>query len=105
MRYIKARFTLSITPGSVPYITDFTPTGDRTPKIQDITGVSISGGGTIVTFPLPYHFPPYVQAFNANNTALLLTVTSITTTTFICHMFNTSGSDVGGTINYRVTGE
>lgn len=105
MRYLKARFILTVIPGSVPYITDFTPTGDRSPKIQDVVGVAIAGGGTTVTFPLPYHFPPYVQAVNANNTALLLTVTSITTTTFVCHMFNTSGSDVGGTINYRVTGE
>jgi hypothetical protein len=105
IRYIKARFTLTITPGSVPYITDFTPTGDRDPKIQDVVGVVIAPGGTTVTFPLPYHFPPYVQAINAAASALLVTVTSITETTFVCHMFNTSGSDVGGTINYRCTGE
>lgn len=105
MRYLKSRFTVTITPGSVPYITDFTPTGDRDPKIQDVVGVVIAPGGTTVTFPLPYHFPPYVQAYNANNTALLLTSTGITTTTFVCHMYNTSGSDVGGQINYRVSGE
>ena len=105
MRYLKARFILTITPGSVPYITDFTPTADRQPKIQNITAVTIAPGGTTVTFPSQYHFPPFVQPFNANNTALLVTAVNITTTTFDCHMYNTSGADVGGQINYRVTGE
>lgn len=105
MRYLRARFILSIIPGSVPYITDFTPTADRNPKIQDVVGIIIAPGGTTVTFPLPYHFPPYVQPSNANNTALLINAINETTTTFVCHMFNNSGSDVGGTINYRVSGE
>ncbi len=105
MRYLRARFILTVIPGSVPYITDFTPTGDRNPKVQDVVNVIIAPGGTTITFPLPYHFPPYVQATNANATALLVTTTNITDTMFVCHMFNNSGSDVGGTINYRATGE
>lgn len=105
MRYLKARFILTITPGSVPYITSFVPTADRQPKIQDVIGVVIAPGGTTVTFPERYHYPPYVEAFNANPTALLVTETSITDTNFLCNVFNTSGTDVGGTINYRVTGE
>lgn len=105
MRYLKARFTLNITPGSVPYITDFAPTADRSPKVQNVTGVVIAPGGTTVTFPERYHFPPYVEAYNANPTALLITETSITDTNFIANVFDTSGANVGGTINYRVTGE
>lgn len=105
MRYLKSRFILTITPGSVPYITSFIPTADREPKIQNVVNIAVAPGGTTVTFPEPYHFPPFVQAFNANNTALLVNSTNITKTTFQSHMYDTTGADVGGTINYRVTGE
>ncbi len=105
IRYLKARFTLTVIPGAVPYITSFAPTSDREPKIQQVVGIVIPPGGATVTFPERYHFPPYVEAYNANPTALLITETSITDTNFLANVFDTNGTNVGGTINYRVTGE
>ncbi len=104
MRYLKGKITATITPGSVGYISDFTEVIERAPRIENGATVAIAGGGTAVVFPQPYHVPPFVQVTVISGTALIGTAQTVTTTGFIAHVFNTSGSDVGGTINWESKG-
>ena len=105
MRYIRSRITLTITAGSVPYITDFTPTLDKAPSIESSANVAVAPGGSIVAFPTQYHAPPFVQITVVSGSALIGTANNITATGFTAHVWNTSGSDVGGVINWSASGE
>lgn len=104
MRYLNGRITMPVVPGNVGYISAFSIVIDRAPRIENGANVTVSGGGTAITFPSPYHEPPFVQVTVIGSTALIGTAQSVTTTGFTAHVFNTSGSDVGGTINYEATG-
>ena len=105
LRYMNAELVYTgITAGNVSYITDFTPIVDTAPTIESAGSVVIAGGGTTITFPTPYHSPPYVQVSVVGNTALYATAAAISATGFTAHVWNSSGSDVGGTISWTATG-
>lgn len=104
MRYLNAELVYNPIAGNVSYITDFTPTIDTAPTIENAGNVVIAGGGTAITFPTPYHTTPYVVVSVVGASALYATAASVTTTGFTAHVWNSSGTDVGGTIAWTATG-
>jgi hypothetical protein len=105
LRYLNAELVYNnITAGNVSYITDFTPIIDTAPTIENAGSVTISAGGTAITFPTPYHTAPYVQVSVVGSSALYATAASVSTTGFTAHVWNTSGSDVGGVISWSAVG-
>lgn len=103
LRYLRARLTMTPAEGC-SYVTTFTPTIDRAPKIENGASVTIAAGGTAIEFPSPYHVLPLVQATAVGSSALIATAADISTTGFTAHVFNSAGSDVGGTINWQSSG-
>lgn len=104
-RYLNGRLTYSsISAGNVSYITDFTILADVAPSVQESGSLTIAPGGTTLTFPNPYHSAPYVTATVISSSGLYASVESITATTCIIHVWNSSGSDVGGNVNWQSTG-
>jgi len=105
MRYLNGQLSLSITAGSVPYITEFAVVVDAAPVIENVANVVIGAGGTAVTFPNPYHSAPYVQATVVGSSALYATASALSATGCTFHVFDHTGADVGGTITYSATGD
>lgn len=104
MRYLNARLTH--TPDGAPaYLSNFTVIIDTTPQVETSSTVVVAPGGTAIVFPAQYHSPPFVQTTVVGSTALYSTAANITATGFTAHVFNSTGSDVGGTINWSSTGE
>lgn len=105
MRYMKERLTLNgIVAGAVPVITAFSAFADTTPVIENVATVTIAPGGTAVTFPQPYHSAPFVLPTAIGTTALTANASNITAQGCTIHIFNSSGTDVGGTASYTATG-
>ncbi|MDA8095594.1 MAG: phage tail protein [Betaproteobacteria bacterium] len=104
MRYIRGRVTLA--PGAVPaYLSAFTLHCDKpNATVVDGSNVTIPAGGASITFSQPFHSPPQVTATYVGSGALFASATSITTTAFTAHVWDTSGTDVGGNINWTGNG-
>ena len=105
MRYLRAKLSYTPVAGALAYITDFTPTIDAAPTIETGASVTVAPGGTVVTFPAPFHVTPQVVATCVSNTALTVSVVNATPLQCTFHVWSAAGSDVGGTINYQATGE
>ncbi len=104
-RYLKGRITYTgITAGNVSYLSGFTILADVAPSVQQSGTLSVSAGGTTLTFPNPYHTAPYVTATAVSNTGLYASVSSVTATSCVIHVWNSSGTDVGGTVNWQASG-
>ena len=84
---------------------DFTPTVDTAPTIETGASIAVAAGGTVVVFPQPFHVTPQVVATCISNVALTVSVADVTPTQCTFHIWNSAGSDVGGTINYQAVGE
>src|SRR5581483_10892492 len=86
-RYIKGRLTYnSITQGDISYISDFKLYGDNAPATQESGTFTASPGGSVLTFPNPYHTAPYVTATPVSSgTALYATASAITATQGTIH--------------------
>jgi hypothetical protein len=106
MRYLRGQITLVNTAGAVGYLESLEIVADRSPTIENsASAVTISPGGTAITFPEEFHDLPNVQVTVIGSTALIGTATSITNTGCVIHVFNsTSGADVGGSINWTASG-
>jgi hypothetical protein len=105
LRYMNQRLTLSgIVAGAVPVISSFSAFADTTPVIENIASVTVAPGGSAVLFPQPYHTPPFVLPSAIGSTALVANASNITATGCTLHIFNSSGTDVGGTATYTATG-
>jgi hypothetical protein len=103
-RYVKEKLRL-ITSEGIAKITSFIPTIDRQQRTETKTGVVIAATtGTVITFDLAFHSIPVVTASPEGSTPLIPTITNVTTTGFTAHVFDTGGTDVGGTITYVATG-
>lgn len=105
MRYLRARFSYAPVQGSLAYITDFVPTIDTAPTVEAGNSLTVSAGGTTVVFPAQFHVAPRVVATCISNTSLIASVAGVTATGCTFHVWNSSGVDVGGVINYEATGE
>lgn len=105
VRYLRGR--IIATPGSVPsYLNAFNINAEALVSSKELTGsLTAAAGGTAVTFSEPYHLPPFVAASYGGSGAFIATASNITTTGFTAHIFNTSGTNVGGTpFNWKSSG-
>jgi hypothetical protein len=104
-RFFKHRLVLDTSEG-VAIITGFLPTVDQFERTERKT-VVVAAGGSIITFADgPFHTIPQVVAQVVGASALLPVIVpgSITTTQFTIHIYNTSGTSVGGTATYDAKG-
>lgn len=104
-RYFKMKLTLETAIGNA-YIKEFTPTADSGDKAEEILNQVIAAGGTVVNYPIQYHNKPNIQVTVFGTTGLTATIdpASITTTSCKIHVFNSSGTNVGGTVNIFIVG-
>ena len=104
-RYLKGRITYSgITAGNVSMATDFTILADVAPSVQQSGTLTVLAGGTTLTFPNPYHTAPYVTATVNSGSARYASVSNVTKDDCVVHVWNSAGTDVGGTINWISNG-
>lgn len=102
-RFFKFRLVLTPADGNAK-ITGFKTVIDLKERTEGDGAVVIAPGGTAITFAARFHIAPRVAVTNALASALIPGFTSVTVTGFTAHVFNTSGADVGGTINWEATG-
>jgi len=103
-RYLKAKFVLDTTEG-VAYIDEFEVTADTEEREEEHLDLVIAPGGTTLTFDTPFHTVPNVQiTAETDSGPRIATYSSVTTTGVLINVWNTSDTDVGGTVNVTVTG-
>ena len=105
MRYLRARLSYTPAAGSLAYINDFVPTIDTAPTIETGNSLTVSAGGTTIVFPAEFHTPPQVIATCISSASLVASVAAVSATGCTFHVWNSSGVDVGGIINYEAIGE
>ncbi|HWE72511.1 MAG TPA: hypothetical protein VG328_05070 [Stellaceae bacterium] len=105
MRYLRARLSYTPVQGALAYIGDFVPTIDTAPTVETGNSLTVGAGGTTITFPAQFHAPPQVIATCISSASLVASVASVTATGCTFHVWNSSGVDVGGVINYEAIGE
>jgi hypothetical protein len=113
-RYYQMEFVIDTTDGDTPCINSFIPTVDAVQQTLTGSGVTIAGGGTAVCFTAAgisttagaqtFHNAPVVTASAVGSAALTAVVNSVTATGCTVHVFNSSDTDVGGTVNISATG-
>ena len=105
-RYLKAQLQYTgITAGNVSYLSGFGVFADVGPTVTQTGSLAAAAGGTTLTFPNAFRAAPYVTATPVGNTPLYATVTTITATTCVIHVWNTAGSDVGAAaVNWQGVG-
>lgn len=100
-RYVRSR--VAMTPGSVPgIVTDFTPFADKQVVTQNGTPITVAAGGTVITFPTPYHSVPLVQCIPTG--ANVGWVDNVTATTAKLHVGPDTTHDNGGTAGWMSIG-
>lgn len=102
-RFGKFKITLDNT-GGVAYVDEFTPTFDTIERTEKDENVTVAVAGTAIVFADQFNLIPNIQATIVGGSALFPITSSVTTTGFTVTVFNTSGTDVGGTINWLATG-
>ncbi len=102
-RYIKARIKLDTTTG-VGYVEEFTPTADVPERTEKGNDVSIGIGGTIITFSESFNSKPNVVVQADGATALFPVKSDATTSSFKVTVYDDSGTDVGGTVDWQAIG-
>ncbi len=102
-RYIKARAKID-TDSGVAALKAMRIVLDVEERAESKAGIAVAAGGTAVTFDRPFHLKPDVDVFADENSPLIATRENVTTAGFTGHLWNTSGSDVGGTLKYTATG-
>lgn len=104
LRYGKARVNFVNTNG-IYFVSQFVFVVDQVEKTKRDSAVTVAPGGTLITFPGPdYHTIPFVKVFAEGAVALFPTFEAVTETTFIFHIWNNAGTDVGGTGSWESTG-
>lgn len=102
-RFILGRITMDTSVG-LGYVEEFTLTVDIEERSERGENVTIAVAGTTINFAEAFHSIPNVQATVSAGSGLFVIVSSITTTSFLATVFNSSGTDVGGSINWLATG-
>lgn len=105
MRYLRAKLSYAPVQGALAYIADFVPTIDTAPTVETGNSLIVAAGGTSIVFPEQFHVPPQVVATCIGTASLTASVAAVTATGCTFHVWNSSGVDVGGTINYEAIGE
>lgn len=102
-RYIKAQAKLIMSTGKGAIIS-FKPTIDVQERTESGKDVSISVAGTTINFAEQFHATPSITVTPQGTGALFAVFSSKTTTGFTVQIFNDSGTDVGGTVDWQAIG-
>lgn len=104
--FVKFKVTLDTTLG-VSCIDKFAPHIDTPGTILSGNNVTIAPGGTAITFATRYHLTPFVVTHTITPTIpapRFGTVTNVSATGFTAHVYDITGTDVGGAVNWSSTG-
>lgn len=102
-RTIKARLVMQTADG-LGTIDTFTPTADVEERTESDKDVAISGGGTAIAFDQRFHVKPAVTVTADATSGLIAVKSSVSVTGFTAQVFDTGGSDVGGTVDWSAVG-
>ena len=102
-RFILGRITMDTSVG-LGYAEEFTFTVDIEERTERDENVTIAVAGTTIFFSETFHTIPNMQTTVSAGSGLFAIVSSVTTTSFVVTVFNSSGADVGGNINWLATG-
>ena len=102
-RFIKQRLVLTTAKG-VAKVTGFKPTVDLFERTEGAKAATVAAGGQAIAFARAFHTAPRVAATVDGTSALIATKENVTTTGFTAHVFDTGGTDVGGTLDWQATG-
>lgn len=103
-RYVKQRIRLENVEGNVDLLQTHTVVVDLLERTERHNDVTITAGGTAVTFDDPFHLTPHVTAMATGAAARYITRDALTTSGVTFHVFDGAGNDVGGVIDYEVKG-
>jgi len=102
-RFVKQRIVLATAKG-VAKITGFKPTVDLKERSEGAKGVAVAAGGATIAFARAFHLTPRVKVVADGASARIATKANVSTTGFTAHVFDTAGTDVGGTVDWEATG-
>ncbi len=102
LRYFKVKVIMDNTQG-VSFLSGTQLTTDDLLNTKSGT-LTVAALGTAVIFDTPFHNVPIVTPNVIGGTALIPAAANITATGFTFHLFNTSGTDVGGDGSWEATG-
>jgi len=102
-RFIKFRLVLDTSDGKA-IITEFGNVADALEREEVVSGISIGASGTPISFATPFFNVPYITFEPDESTPKIATITVPTKTGFTGHLYNTSGTQVGGTGKYTAKG-
>jgi hypothetical protein len=109
MRHLRGRLDYApILPGAVSYLKDFTITIDTSPRIETGGSFDVAPGGSVLTFPTHFHFPPFMPAPNVlspSGGGYYATATNVSATRVTITIFDHTGTSVAGTVSWSATGE
>lgn len=103
-RYFKSNMILASADGAA-YVSSFKPTLDVATHTESGTGVVIGASGTAITFTDRFHFTPNIQITVQGGSGLTPSFTVQSATGFTAHVYDSTGAEVGGTVNWTATGE
>jgi hypothetical protein len=99
----KSRLVLDTTVG-LAKISGFKTVIDKEPVTEEKHGLAIGAGGQTVTFDNVFHGTPQITPLSDDATPKIATHTADSATGTTLHLYNTSGTEVGGTGGYRARG-
>lgn len=103
-RYFKFRLEMQNADAALAYITKFIPTFDVQERSESLNDISVGVGGTAVTFTKEFFNKPNVLVTMAEGGGKVPAAVNVTTTGFTLYVYDSSGVDVGGVVNWVATG-
>jgi hypothetical protein len=108
MRHLRGRIDYAPVAGSVSYIADLIITIDTSPRLESGGSFDVAAGGSVLAFPVAFHFPPFMPAPNVlapTGAGYYATATSVGATQATITIFDHAGESVAGTVSWQATGE
>ncbi len=102
-RFIKQRLVLDTAKG-VAKVTGFKPTVDLLERTEGASAVVVGAGGLAINFARRFHATPRVAVTAEASAARIATKDAVSVTGFSAHVFDTGGTEVGGTVDWQATG-
>lgn len=104
LRYLRTAVSFTNVFGQVSYLQVFNFAIDALPLKEQANNVTVAPGGTVITFPQPYHSAPFVFATAVSGTGLYATASSVSSTQFTLNVYDHTGTSVGGSANWQSQG-
>jgi len=105
LQFVKARIVSNMSSGTdITRLTGFNPTVDAEEREEHAETVTINSGGSTVNFTKNFALVPAVGIWNAEASAKVPGLGTVTTSGFVGHVFSASGTNIGGTVNWRAVG-